>query len=209
MYSPARDFSLPVILFGNVLSAFMAIIYGWSLIELMWIYWGQSVAIGVTNFIRIMSLKEFSTENLTSNGKPVPETQAAKRSMAIFFAIHYGMFHMGYAVFLWQKMPLDGVGLSTAAAMIICLSAFVISHSFSLSYNMSKDFKQKKPNLGTLMFYPYLRVIPMHMTIIFSSIGGIGLLIFVFLKTIADLGMHMVEHHLFQKSDAGAFETKD
>ncbi|NCT41346.1 MAG: hypothetical protein GW778_06780 [Alphaproteobacteria bacterium] len=209
MYSAKRDVSLLALLFGNVLSAVMAVKYGWSLGEVMWIYWGQSVVIGVTNFIRMMSLREFSTEGLTSNGSPVPATEAGKRSTAIFFAIHYGMFHAGYAVFLWAEMPLAAINDTTAALMIVCLSAFVLSHSFSLTHNMGRDFKQKKPNLGTLMFYPYMRIIPMHLTIIFGSLSGFGMLIFMVLKTFADLGMHMVEHHIFQKPDAGAARMQD
>ena len=209
MYSPTRDISLLAILFGNLLSAVMAFIYDWSLGEVMWIYWGQSVTVGVTNYIRIMSLKEFSTEGFTSNGSPVPENEAGKRSTATFFAFHYGAFHAAYAVFLWQEMPLDMIQQGTAAMMIVCLSAFVFSHSFSLSQNMTKDFKDKKPNLGTLMFYPYMRILPMHLTIIFGSMSGLGMVIFMGLKTLADLGMHMVEHHLFQKPDSNIPHMQD
>ena len=46
-----------------------------------------------------------------------------------------------------------------------------------------------KPNLGTLMFLPYLRILPMHLTIIFGMIGGstFSILFFMSLKTAADV----------------------
>ena len=200
MYKPQRDLSLLAILFGNVLSIWMALTQGWSLHQIMWIYWGQSVVIGVMNVIRMLSLKEFSTEGMRMNEKPVPETASAKRQVAAFFAFHYGFFHFVYAVFLWQEMPLNEIAAGTAMLMMGCVSAFVGTHSYSLMHNMTVDFREKKPNLGTIMFYPYMRIIPMHMTIIFGGMfSGLGLTLFMVLKTLADMGMHMVEHHLFQK----------
>jgi hypothetical protein len=54
------------------------------------------------------------------------------------------------------------------------------------------------------MFYPYLRIIPMHFTIIFGSMLPQGMLpLFVLLKTGADAGMHLVEHWLFRRGESG------
>ncbi|MCB9982796.1 MAG: hypothetical protein H6861_03845 [Rhodospirillales bacterium] len=65
---------------------------------------------------------------------------------------------------------------------------------------MGGDFRQKKPYLGTLVFYPYLRIIPMHLAIISGGmVEGMGMLIFMGLKTLADAGTHMIGHYLFQK----------
>ena len=48
------------------------------------------------------------------------------------------------------------------------------------------------------MFFPYLRILPMHLTIIVGgAIGSAGtgaLLFFLVLKTIADVIMHRIEH---------------
>jgi len=199
-----NDPSLWGVIIGNLISMVLAFTQGWPLAQIMWIYWGQSVIIGVMNVLRMLSLKEFSTEGLKSNGQSVPETMEAKRGIAMFFAFHYGFFHLGYAVFLWQEQPLSAVNMSEAILMILALSVFVGSHSFSFMHNFAADFRQQKPNLGTLMFYPYLRIIPMHLAIIFGGmVEGIGMLIFMGLKTLADGGTHMVEHYLFQKSGDG------
>ena len=74
-------------------------------------------------------------------------------------------------------------------------------------HNFAADFRQQKPNLGTIMMYPYLRIIPMHLAIIFGSmVSGLGLIIFMGLKTFADAGTHMIEHYLFQKPDTALFK---
>ena len=85
---------------------------------------------------------------------------------------------------------------------MLCALAFAGSHGFSFRHNRRTDFRQKKPNLGTLMFYPYLRIIPMHLTIVMGGAVFEGaLLLFMVLKTLADCAMHMLEHHLFRKPD--------
>lgn len=209
-YMRLNDPSLWGVIAGNIISIYLAIKYDWPLHQIMWVYWAQSVIIGVMNVIRMLSLKEFSTENLRQNGQRVPETQAAKRGIAGFFALHYGMFHFVYAIFLWQEQPLNALSMNEVMLMMLGVSAFVGSHSFSLMHNMQSDFREAKPNLGTLMFYPYLRIIPMHLAIIFGGmIESLGLLIFMGLKTLADAGTHMVEHYLFQKPDHTSSVLKD
>jgi len=209
-YMRLSDPSLWGVILGNVVSIYLAMSQGWPLAQIMWIYWGQSVIIGVMNVIRMLSLKNFTTKGMSQNGSPVPETMKAKAGIAGFFAIHYGFFHLGYAFFLWQEQPLDALTMNEALLMMLGLSAFVGSHSFSFMHNFGTDFKQSKPNLGTLMAYPYLRIIPMHLAIIFGSqIESLGLIIFMGLKTFADAGTHMVEHYLFQKPDRDTPRMKD
>ena len=64
-------------------------------------------------------------------------------------------------------------------------------------HNLEKD-SERVPNIGTVMFFPYLRIIPMHLTIIFGGMfakeSTIVLLIFLGLKTFADVLMHVIEH---------------
>lgn len=196
-----RDLSLWALLLSNLLSIGMALAEQWNVNEVMWLYWVQSVIIGLTNYWRILTLKDFTTEGMTTNGRPVPSTHAAKIGIAHFFLIHYGFFHLAYAVFLTQRSSDDATVQAFSSGFFFCALLLLATHIFSLNYNAKRDFKDKKPNLGTLMFYPYLRIIPMHLTIIFGANGG-GLLLFMLLKTGADIGMHLVEHRLFQKKPA-------
>jgi hypothetical protein len=198
-----EDLSLYGLLFSNLFSIVVALWQSWNLQEIMWVYWGQSIFIGVINFIRMIRLESFSTKNLKINNQPVPETRAAKIKVALFFLCHYGFFHFVYFFFLWEALPLSALNSNALVFLLLCGFGFLGAHGYSYRYNFNRDFKSSKPNLGTLMFYPYMRIIPMHLTIIIgSSLNGNGpLVLFMIIKTFADLGMHAVEHQIFQKRD--------
>ena len=84
--------------------------------------------------------------------------------------------------------------------------AFVFNHRYSYQHNKKRD-SQRVPNIGTLMFFPYARIVPMHLTILLAaSLGGnsiTALLVFLALKTIADVIMHMVEHADARRKKSG------
>ena len=188
-----NDRSALSLFFSNIITMIIAIADGWSLIMVMWIYWGQSVAIGITNFIRILSLKNFSTEGFRINNRAVEPTKSAQRQTAFFCLFHYGFFHFVYGIFLFTASFDEDIN---PLYIILCAFMFLINHIYSFFYNREGD-SGKKQNLGTVMFFPYARIIPLHITIVFGFLfatGWFGLLFFLSLKTIADLLMHMIEH---------------
>jgi hypothetical protein len=210
------DVSLWTLVLGNFYSIYLAFAQDWPLGEILWIYWAQSVIIGISNYIRMMSLKEFTTGGMQAGGKPVPETPEGKRMTANFFAIHFGLFHFVYAVFLYAQMPLDDIPPGDILLLGTCVGAFALSHGFSLVHNGNKDFRAKKPDIGLLLFYPYLRIVPMHLVIIFGTmitmlLGDMGesivIVLFMLMKTVADGLMHMAERFIFQ-APPGFFDRK-
>lgn len=82
-----------------------------------------------------------------------------------------------------------------------------MSHAASYRQNVEADLRGR-PNLGVLLFLPYLRVLPMHIAIIFGATRGQGgvatLLLFSALKTAADVCMHSAEHAMLQRGAAQA-----
>ena len=194
----SADSSVWSLLAVNALTLVAALHLDWSAQSLMLVYWSQSVVIGVSYFFRILSLEKFSTENFYINNRPVAPTSSTKIQVGLFFAMHYGLFHFVYFVFL-VAAPDDPVSLDTA--FWVCAAAFAVSHFWSYRYNRDID-RRGTPNIGTLMFTPYLRILPMHITIIIGGhlIGsGATLLVFGGLKTLADVGMHLVEHGRLRK----------
>jgi len=187
---------------ANAIALAIAGYEGWSAASLMLVYWAQSVVIGVANVFRILALDRFSTENFTINDRPVDPTPATKRQVAAFFALHYGFFHAVYAVFLAAA---PGSVSLLMPGLWACTAAFAVNHLWSYRYNRDLD-RQGTPNIGTLMFTPYLRIVPMHLTIIFGGLfvhTGAGLLLFGALKTAADVTMHVVEHARIKKVRIG------
>jgi hypothetical protein len=183
---------------ANLLALAIASYQGWSMVSLMLVYWTQSVIIGVANVFRMLALERFSTENLKLNEQPVDPTPETKWRLAGFFALHYGFFHFVYLIFL--------MGFSRGAPLFTpwiwaCSAAFALNHLWSYRYNRDHD-RQGTPNIGTLMMTPYLRIVPMHLTILCGDVlthARAGLLLFGALKTAADVGMHVVEHGQIKK----------
>lgn len=206
-----KDQSAMILVLSNVIIIIFALVQQWDILVIMLGYWLQSVIIGFFVFIRIINLKKFSVKNVKVNGKPLEETKKAKISTALFFAFHYGFFHFVYFGFLMEfATENQDLNLTEEIFPILIMGAiFFLNHLFSSWYNR-KEFEKKKPNIGKMMLFPYARIIPMHLTIIFSgsiivsgSTNGlklflIPLFLFLSLKTIADLTMHIIEHQGFE-----------
>ena len=189
------DRSAALLVFSNLITIVLALLQQWDLRDIMWVYWGQSVIIGVFNWRRILDLKQFSTEGFSINNKPARPTRQTQRTTAWFFLFHYGFFHLAYLVFLIkERIPEPGL---PALGIAFCTLIFLFNHRFSYRHNRERDMN-RSPNIGTLMSFPYARIIPMHLTIVlgshFAKDSIIELLLFLVLKTGADLLMHMVEH---------------
>ena len=174
----------------------------WPLVTLLWPYWMQSVIIGWYSRRRILALREFSLENTSGYDHGSPE--ATKRHTARFFTLHYGLFHLIYALFLWA---FTNGGMRGAVAyrvtsvdvllMAVLAVSFVLTHRASYERIMAAD-QQGRPNIGGVMFLPYLRIVPMHLTIIVGIGAGYtgGVVLFGALKTLADALMHWIEYRI-------------
>ena len=197
------DPSLWFLLFSNLVTIFFATKEGWNLSTIMWVYWFQSITIGFFNFARILQLKEFSTEGFKINGQPAQPTQSTKIFTAFFFLFHYGFFHFGYLIFLltgtFAKSYEQSLSSIELKSILLAALIFFINHLFSYFYNRPRD--TKKQNIGSLMFYPYARIIPMHLTIILGSSFVSALPFFLVLKTFSDAVMHIVEHKVIRKGE--------
>ena len=196
--------STRTLVIANVVTMALALVFEWPLGLLLWPYWIQSIVIGYFSRARILALTRFSTVGLKINGRSVEPTDATRRSTANFFALHYGGFHLGYLLFIATRATelsrLDWIGILIAGA------SFAWNHRQSFHQNIEGD-AAGTPNIGTLMFLPYLRIIPMHLTILAGAALGegysaIGVVVFSLLKTAADVGMHWAEHRLLQRRSA-------
>jgi hypothetical protein len=191
-----RDSSLWSLVAVNALTLVLALVEGWALSSVLLVYWGQSVIIGLANVVRMISLDDFTTEGMRSNGRRLEATTQTQWSIALFFLLHYGMFHLIYLIFLVGQSIQDGRGSGFDLTFAVLMLAFAINHGFSLRYNIEVD-RRGRPNLGTLMFTPYLRILPMHLVIIFGGLlpgSTWTLVLFIGLKSVADAAMHLVEH---------------
>lgn len=212
-----KDTAVRGILLSNLLAIGFAVFDDAGLLMLLWPYWAQSVIIGFYSYRRIGKLQKFTTDGFKMNGHSVAPTPETRSSTKRFFAMHYGFFHVGYFVFLGAMTgrlggeagatfgSRDGLSLGVLSqwdVVVVGLLAlsFAIAHRSSHQEHVEADLAGE-PNIGALMFMPYLRTIPMHITIILGAVlgNGGGALVFGGLKTAADIAMHQVEHHMLQK----------
>ena len=181
-------------LFGVNLAVIALAIWGdWSLPTVLASYWLQSVIIGLFQARKMWELKVFSTEGLKMNGQPVDPTPATKRSVVLFFLFHYGIFHAAYAGFILAG---EG-GAPYWPEVLICGAFFFANHLYSYWAHRGRAPK-RVPNIGGMMFFPYIRIVPMHIFILLGAFAAGGstaaLVVFMVLKTIADETMHAIEH---------------
>ena len=205
------DRSTLSLLGANIITVIVAIWQGWSLAPLIWIFWAQSVIIGVFNFMRIMKLKEFTitvqerpskkVHTIFDKAPPAKEVpmdgrtgpgSATKWVNARFFAGSYGVIHLVYLAFLPSRAPLTGQEIISVFALTLI---FLANHWYSYVENGEKD-AAGKPSLTTLTFLPYARIFPMHLTIFLGFILSWNVIFFLCLKTLADLLMHIQEHRI-------------
>ena len=197
------DRSLTLLMATNLGTVLLAVLQQWDLTVLLWICWGQSGIIGYYNVHRIVDVDRFSTNGFMSTIRPVEPTSETQRCTAVCFALHYGLFLLVYAVFLLTTFrihpgfPLTGV--------LLCVFAFWFTHRYSYHYNRERD--RAVPNIGTLMFFPYVRIIPMNLVILlgghFAADNPVALVLLLLLKSAVDAAMHVIEH-VMASADAGS-----
>jgi uncharacterized protein involved in response to NO len=188
------DRSLTFLLLTNLATVAGAVLQGWNITDLLWIYWGQSVVIGYYNVHRIVDLDRISTDGFISNIRPVEPSCETQRCTAVCFALHYGLFHLVYGVFLLTTFRIQP-GFPVAG-VLLCILAFWFTHRFSYRFNRERD--RAVPNIGSLMFFPYVRIIPMNLVILLGGpIAGdntLALVLLLLLKTAVDVAVHVIEH---------------
>lgn len=183
------------LLLSNVATLAAGLLLHWHVGALLWPYWMQSVIIGWYARKRMLALDQFSTAGFTSNDQPVPEDERGKRSTATFFVIHYGFFHVIYLLFLASMHAVES--LRDVFVLFVCGISFVLSQRQTYAVQHAADLRGR-PNLGTLMCTPYLRIVPMHIAIILGAAGTGAWMLWLFtgLKTASDLLLDRIDRSM-------------
>lgn len=154
------------------------------------IYILQSLVIGFFNFINLLIQP-------VNNPDSVGGAVATRKSiffMAVFFAIHYGLFHVVYFLFV--------AGNSFNSEILdwrIIKIFFWLLLVGSLADFIKSKINNRKLFISTykLFFFPYLRIIPMHAMIMCAFfLPASYQLLFLVLKTIVDIAMHVIYQNI-------------
>jgi hypothetical protein len=217
---PPVDEAIKGIVLTNAVTLVMALWQEWSVLQLMWPFWMQSVIIGWYSRQRMLKLREFCTNGMRINGREVDPTPQTQSYVANFFAMHFGIFHLVYLGFLVAfSTTADAAGFITVTnestgvkslvhighvyptdfvVYAVLAAGFWQAHRASHREHVQADLGNT-PKLGTLMMLPYARILPMHLTMIIAiPLGGGAVWLFVLMKIAADVAMHKVEHRQLQ-----------
>ncbi|MES2329091.1 MAG: DUF6498-containing protein [Bacteroidota bacterium] len=193
-----KAFTNPSILFllaGNIYCIWYYENNSAAFSTVVWIYWFQSITIGLFNFLELLTIKD---ETLTTDrAHTKPGSALLSNWSAWFFLFHFGIFHLVYCVFLMIDF---GVRSINKTILLTGISAFFLECVINFIRHKRRE-RTTTVNFGVLFFLPYLRVIPMHLMIILPAFfGWKPSLLFLVLKTFMDILSFSLYHHIYGKS---------
>ncbi len=214
----------------NMLPIFGVIWLDWSVLEIMLLYWTESVVIGAVNVLRMLSSRSISRLHVFRHGggdagERSPRLSSARISLKLFlipfFTVHFGMFCFGHLMailFIFSsdnaRLSLDILPPASDTLFWLAATAILLSHLFSYFINFIGKGEYRRVSLPELMRQPYGRIVIMHVTVI---VGGalidwlqspVPMLIFlVAVKTVVDLRMHRRERRRFDGRESTHLST--
>ncbi len=165
----------------------------WAVLEnhpfglIFWIYFSQNIILGI-----FWCFKVFDS--------PVDSFYTKKLKSVAVFMPHYFLMHFFYAFFLYTMFRRD---ILTNYKNILAMSGiFFLSETVSYFFEKSSG-RTEKLSLAQVQLFPYARVIPMHFVMGLAIPFGqanqntrLVIMSFILLKTLADVGMHLVGQNL-------------
>lgn len=184
------------LLLANLVPIVGVVVFDWDLANVMVLYWAESAVIGAYNVLKMITFAGL---------RAIP--------LALFFTVHYGIFmtvHLAFILVFSQPGGIrgDSMGGSPFRAMgdhmtlgfAIAVASLLLSHGVSFVVHFLRGPERPK-KLNDLMGAPYVRIVVMHVTLIFGAgltlaLGSnVALLVLlVGLKVAADLWSHRREH---------------
>jgi hypothetical protein len=125
---------------------------------------------------------------------------------SIFFSVHYGIFHFVYLIFLYFFSTSGSSGFHFRKpdylGILFIGLLFFMNHLYSFLKNYVLEKKRIGSSTNQIFLEPYKRIFPMHLIIIAAGFLSAMvpsaeipfIVIFLLLKTLADLKSHEILH---------------
>jgi Family of unknown function (DUF6498) len=197
-----KPVSAGVLLAANLIPVAGVLLWGWSVFALLALFWMENVIIGGFFALRMLCADPRDAA-----------LWAGKLFMVPFFCFHYGMFTAIHGVFVlglfggrqYNSSGLDVLDPAMRAAddwkLWLPLLALLASHLFSFFYNYLYRGEFRRASVQELMMKPYVRVVILHVTILFGGFGAMALgsplwalLLLIAIKITVDVKAHLKEH---------------
>jgi hypothetical protein len=203
------DSSSLFLLGANLITIVIALVEGWDLGTLIFIYWFQSVTIGVFTVVRILRItpEQVGIKPGTDTGgvDQIKFFPYGRVMLAGFFAVHYGLFHLAYYDVMSSLGLFANLDFFHNPDLLLVCTIFFLNHFYSYRFHREEPYVGQD-YLGELLIKPYFRIIPMHITVIVGGAAAILLaatgfdatravmVCFLLLKTGVDLQAHQRKH---------------
>ena len=161
--------------------------FGWSVFEVIFLYWFENVAIAITHYLKMRMCARTTND-------------AEGLSTANFFLMHYGIFTVVHGVFVISLFGIVANGFATYRGGLPVPIFLIMAWQFiSLFIDAALSSRFKDQKAGDMLFQPYPRMLALHITIIAAGwfIAEAGspiwaLVLLVLLKTLIDVGLFVV-----------------
>ena len=191
-----------VLVLANLIPLVGVFAWGWSVFDVVLVYWLENLVIGVLNGVKILCL--------TNEKDGV--FQIEKLFFTPFFLVHYGIFSFVHGKFVFSLLG-EGERMSHIPQLIasgglgMAFASLVVSHVFSFFTNFIGGGEYRRNEVSKQMFAPYGRVAVLHIAILFGAfviqVMNTPLFLLVLLiggKIALDLKLHYRSHR--QKEEA-------
>lgn len=209
------DISTWSLLVSNLITIIIAIIDKWDFKTLFWVYFIQTIIIGIFIFLRLFVYenykKEFSKSRVEVQGKKINYPVTKKRVRWIIA----GIFILGYfGAHLIQYFLINifiigwSLDFEILKRIFIPVLILFINHFFSFIYYYFKS-KNSKKKFEEELTGAFGRLFGIHFIIIFANLFvaitlasnlPIDILFFGIVKTIVDIKIHQSQHKKEQNS---------
>jgi hypothetical protein len=187
------------LLLSNIATLAAALLLHWSTGWMLWAYFLQNLAIGGFACRRMLTLDRFDASGFQFMHRPILEDERGKRLGAMFFCVHYGLFHSAYLGYLASTYHAGS--MADIVVVAACGGSFALAQRQTYAVQHAADLRGK-PSLGMLWMTPYLRTAPMLVPIVIgmATDGEAGLWVMGVLKTGVDLVLDHVDRRIAERA---------
>jgi len=193
-----RNLAVLALIAANLIPLGGVLIYGWTVFEVMIVFWAENVIVGALNILRMATLL-------------VLRQDYGGLVLAPFFTVHYGMFTAVHGIFvisLFGPEYMQGdseieifLAVLAIPGLLLPFVALAASHFASYALNFLYRGEFRSVTSADLMMKPYARVVVLHVVIILGGAATMGLgeplyalVLLVLLKIVIDVAAHVQEH---------------
>lgn len=186
-----------MLLLVNAIPLLGVLLGGWTLLDVVVLYWLENLVIGGINILKMASCapdealwRGSAREplNLEGQGAKSPRFSpaahhASKFFLIPFFTVHYGMFCLIHGVFVFVLLGTGGVGGQDdpiagmqetvreilGGTTLIAAVALLGSHLYSFVFHFLIGGEFRTRDAASQMFQPYGRIVVLHIAILFGA----------------------------------------